>query len=381
MKFFFFNLATYTDIDYAEAKQHRAIWTFYPNKNFVPEKGRKVYEDYLDAFEAADRLGFDGVTLTEHHQTAHSMMPSPMVMAAAVSQRTKNAKIAILGRALPLYPNPVNVAEEFSMLDHLSNGRMIAGFVRGNGPEYLNSMTNPAESLGRFQEAHDLIKFAWTTDGPASFEGRYFNFPYVNLWPKPLQQPHIPIWFPSTGSSETIKFAARKDRRYTFLQVFSAAASVERNFNLYREAGAAEGYEVVPDQLGWSVPTYVAETDEIARAEARLHMERLFNVFLRMAPNLLSPPGFSSVESYKRAMKAKKEMVGKDRTLEDLMEQDVVLVGSPKTVKDKIAYYEKRLGFGWLNVVLQFGSLPHELTMKNLNLFATEVMGPLRRGE
>ncbi len=112
---------------------------------------------HIDALVYAEELGFDAIGVNEHHQTAYGLMPAPNLIASALIQRTKRVKIAILGRALPIVNNPIYIAEEFAMLDNLSKGRIIAGFVRGIGSEYHSSGTNPYFSHERFHEAHDLI--------------------------------------------------------------------------------------------------------------------------------------------------------------------------------------------------------------------------------
>ncbi len=116
-------------------------------------------------------------------------MPQPGVIAGALARETKNCKIAILGRALPLVNYPLAIAEEFAMLDAISGGRIIAGFVRGIGAEYHAMGVNPAFSHARYLEAHDLILRAWTEPGPFEFEGKHYHFKYVNTWPRPVQQP------------------------------------------------------------------------------------------------------------------------------------------------------------------------------------------------
>ena len=143
------------------------------------------------------------------------LMPAPNLIASALIQRTKRVQIAILGRALPLVNNPIYIAEEFAMLDNLSKGRIIAGFVRGIGSEYHSSGTNPYFSHERFHEAHDLIIRAWTEPGPFAFDGDHFSLQYVNLWPRPYQSPHPPVWIPSQGSSETVAWASRSRRANT----------------------------------------------------------------------------------------------------------------------------------------------------------------------
>ena len=174
------------------------------NRDYDPKKGADLYHEYLDQMEFADRLGFDGVCLNEHHQTAYGMMPTPGVLAGALARSVKRAKIAILGRALPLVNNPLVIAEEYAMLDNLTRGRFIAGFVRGIGAEYHAMGINPAHSQERFAEAHDLIIRAWTEPGPFQYVGKHYHFNYVNPWPRPYQTPHPPIWIPSQGSGSTI---------------------------------------------------------------------------------------------------------------------------------------------------------------------------------
>ena len=155
--------------------------------HYDPEKGAGLYHEYLDQMEFADGLGFDGVCLNEHHQTAYGMMPIPGVLAGALARSVKRAQLAILGRALPLLNNPLMVAEEYAMLDNLTRGRFIAGFVRGIGAEYHAMGINPALSQERFGEAHDLIVRAWTEPGPFRHVGKHYHFNYVKPGRGPIR--------------------------------------------------------------------------------------------------------------------------------------------------------------------------------------------------
>ncbi len=230
-------------------------------------------------------------------------MPTPGVLAGALSRSVKNGKIAILGRALPLLNNPLSVAEEYAMLDNLTRGRFIAGFVRGIGAEYHAMGINPAESQDRFQEAHDLIIQAWKQRGPTQYVGKHYQFNYVNSWPRPYQNPHPPIWIPSQGSSSTIRWAAQM--KYTYAQTLAPIGVVAKFFQLYREEAEKAGYTASPDQLAWSNTIYVGETDEKAMREAKPHMEALANRLLQMSPQMLLPPGYTNIESMKRIRDAK----------------------------------------------------------------------------
>jgi alkanesulfonate monooxygenase SsuD/methylene tetrahydromethanopterin reductase-like flavin-dependent oxidoreductase (luciferase family) len=377
MKFYFFHLMPYADLDLSFTDKYETSWVKLPNTYYDREKGRALYNRYLDELEYADTLGFDGIGCNEHHQTAYGMMPSPIVIASALSRRTKNAKILILGSAIPLRENPLWLAEEHAMIDTITRGRLITGFVRGIGAEYHATGVNPIYSHDRFHEAHDLIIRAWTEPGPFRFAGKHYHFDYVNVWPRPYQQPHPPIWIPSQGSQETIEWAAHPSRRYTYLQTFSPAVAVARFLKMYRDQAEKYGYEASGDQLGWAIPVYVAETDEIAKREARAHIEAFRNKFAKMPFEMLLPPGYLSMGSMKRVAAAKANL-SMEMTLELLDEQGMFIVGSAATVRERLAEAQKQIGFNHLLPLLQFGTLPHELTIKNAKMFAEQVMPQLR---
>ena len=281
MKFFNFHLMPYAAADLDAIEKHGSAWVTFSNQNYDPELGAELYHNYLDELEYAEQLGFDGVVLNEHHQTAYGMMPIPGVLAGALARSLKRIKLAILGRALPLVNNPLTIAEEYAILDNLTRGRFIAGFVRGIGAEYHAMGINPGFSHERFQEAHDLIIQAWTRPGPFEFVGKHYQMRYVNPWPRPVQQPHPPIWVPSQGSSDTIKWAARMG--YTYCQTLSPIAIVANFFQMYRDAAEQAGRPASNDQLAWSNSIYVAETDSQALKEAKPHLEALSNRFLKNA--------------------------------------------------------------------------------------------------
>jgi len=373
MEVVLFHLMPYADLDLKAGREHGTVWVNLPNSNFDPAKGHKLYNRYLDELEYGEELGFDAIAVNEHHQTAYGLMPSPIVTASALARRPTRAKIAIIGSALPLREHPLMVAEEHAMIDVISGGRLISGFVRGIGAEYHTFGVNPTFSHDRFHEAHDLIVRAWTEPGPFAFQGRHYNVQYVNLWPRPYQKPHPPIWIPSQGSKETIDWAAHPDRRYTYLQTFSPANVVQRYLKMYRDTCRSFGYEAEDSQLGWAVPVYIAETDELARREAKPHFEAFRNVFLKMPVEMLLPPGYTSRESLKNVMKAKAAIFG-DTTLEKSIELGLIVCGSPETARRALESYWKDMRFGNLLVLCQFGTLPADLTRKNMELFAREVM-------
>jgi alkanesulfonate monooxygenase SsuD/methylene tetrahydromethanopterin reductase-like flavin-dependent oxidoreductase (luciferase family) len=379
MKVFMFHLMPYAYLDLSFDERYRSCWVFLPNDNYDPVKGHELYNRYLDELELAAELGFDGISVNEHHQNAYGLMPSPVVMAAALARRTKGCKIAILGSAFCLREHPLTLAEEHAMLDVITGGRLITGMVRGIGSEYYSLGVNPAFSLQRFQEAHDLVVQAWTKPGPFAFEGKHYHFEYVNVWPRPFQQPHPPIWCPSTGSSETIAWASHPSRKYVYLQNYSPIASVQRYLNLYREmAEKMHGYVARSEQIGWAAPVYVADTDEQAREEARPHIETLFNKLLRVPFEQLFPPGYLSLETAKNMRTHKRTVTEGRLTIDQLIDLGIMLCGSPDTVRRRLQESHRVLGFQNFVGLMQFATLPHDLTERNMRLFATEVMPALQ---
>jgi alkanesulfonate monooxygenase SsuD/methylene tetrahydromethanopterin reductase-like flavin-dependent oxidoreductase (luciferase family) len=380
MKILSFHLMPYRPLDMEAAAKHRSAWVVLPNELYDPVQGADEYERHIDFLVYAEKLGFDGLGVNEHHQTAYGMMPAPNLIASALIQRTKKIKIAVLGRALPIVNNPIFIAEEYAMLDNLSRGRIIAGFVRGIGAEYHSSGTNPYFSHERFHEAHDLIVRAWTEPGPWSFDSENFNIRYVNLWPRPYQKPHPPIWIPSQGSSETVVWASHPDRKYPFLVTFSTEELVTRYLTTYREQARKYGYEAAGGQLGWAAPIYVAETDARAKEDAKRGIETLFNNYLRMTSEMLIPPGYTSLPSTKNFFKMRQNFATRQNYMsaDYLIESGTAVIGSPKTVRAAIERMRDKTGFDILIGMFQFGVLTDELAHRSIDLFAAEVMPHLK---
>ncbi|MGE4335404.1 MAG: LLM class flavin-dependent oxidoreductase [Pigmentiphaga sp.] len=380
MKFFNFHLMAYRHADLDAIQRNGSAWVTFSNQHYDPKLGAELYHEYLDQMEYADQLGFDGVCLNEHHQTAYGLMPTPGVLAGALARSVKKAKIAILGRALPLVNNPMVIAEEFALLDNLTRGRFIAGFVRGIGAEYHAMGINPTESQERFNEAHDMIVRAWTEPGPIAYAGKYYQMSYMNPWPRPYQTPHPPIWVPSQGSSSTIRWAA--SRRYTYCQTLSAIDVVAKFFDMYREEARQAGYEADNEQLAWSNCIYIADTDEQAMREARPHLEALMGTLLKMPMEMLLPPGYTNLEAMKRIKATRALAAGKKaQSVEDLVKAGVVIIGSPSTVRERLEEYEARAGFGTVLTKTQFGTMPNDMARNNMAAIAEELFPYFRRND
>lgn len=375
MKFFAFHLMPWDRLPEDFSQKYHSAWTWVPNSLYDPEHGRTLYNRYLDELILADKLGFDGVCVNEHHQNAYGLMPSPNLMAAILARQTQNVKIAVIGNALPLYNPPTRVAEEFAMIDVISGGRLIAGMVVGGGPEYYSFSMNPTFARSMYAEAFDLIIRAWTETGPFEHYGQHWKLRYVNPWPRPLQQPHPPIWIPGAGSKETIEFVAA--RRYAYMGIpYFHVDFFRRNFDMFREACHRCGYEGSPSQLGWLLPIYVAENDEQAWAEYEPHLRYFIDNLLKGL--VVLPPGYTSARSIAAIGKALDKFMARAKTRKDLDEGAYAIVGSPDTVRDRLRELSTSLGVGNLLGLFQMGTLPHDLTCRSMTLFAERVMPDLR---
>ena len=376
MKFSFFHLMPYPYLpdDFDTAYDSTALT--YPNANFDPALGASLYSRYLDELEYADQLGFDGIAVNEHHQSAYGLMPSPNLMAAALTRRTSRARIMVLGNAIGIRGNPLRVAEEIAMLDLMSGGRVDSGFVRGIGWEYFGHSINPTKSRSRFNEAHDLIIKAWTAPELFSWYGENYEYRYVNIWPRPVQQPHPPIFIPGAGSTETMKFCA--ERKYTYMSVYAPTRIVRRWFDGYRQAAADLGYVADPEKIAFSVPIYIADTDERAHAEARPAVEWLYHKGLKQTPQMVTPPGYMSPGSLRGVLASGMRAPGLT-SYEDLLAQGQAVVGSPSSVTKRLTeLYDDLGGFGQLIGLFAIGPSTHEQVMRSAELFATEVIPVLR---
>lgn len=380
MRFYNFHLMPWPDLpaDYDDIEKYPSAWVTLSNSYYDPEKGHKVYNEYLDQLEYAEELGYDGVCVNEHHQNAYGTMPAPNIIAAMLARRTEKIKICLVGNGLPLRDHPIRIAEEVAMLDVVTGGRIISGFVRGIGDEYTSLGINPTYSHERFKEAHDLIIRSWTEEGPFSFYGKHYEARYVNVWPRPLQKPHPPIWVPGFGSRETVEWCAHPERMYAYLAVFMPDHMIKMFFDLYRESAESFGYSASPYQMGHLVPVYVGETDEKAELEAAEHVLWLYHYGLRHKWEQFFPPGYAKPEAMQTIMENAAELDFASFDFKTLNDKGYCIVGSADTVRERLAGYSRDLGFGLVLALTHFGAMSHEQTKGNMARFATDVMGPLR---
>ena len=246
MQFVCFHLMPWPYLPADFEQRHESAWLDLPNSLYDPVRGHTLYNEYLDQLVAAERLGFDVIGVNEHHQNAYGLMPSPNIMAALADPADEPHQGAgARQRAAALRPSPAG-GRGAGHARRPVGGRLIAGMVVGLGVEAFAYEVNPTFVRERYREAHELIVRAWTEPGPFHFEGKHYDFRWVNVWPRPLQQPHPPIWIPGSGSMETIRFVA--ERRYPWIALpYSQFEVMKEHFDMLREYAATHcGYDVPP---------------------------------------------------------------------------------------------------------------------------------------
>ena len=351
-----------------------------PSNFFDPIKGAANYAEHLDEMTYCEELGLDGVVFNEHHYSSYGTMPSPNLIAAALSQRTKTIKIGVLGNILPLRDHPVRVAEEYAMIDCLSKGRLIAGFVRGIPAEYVWYGVNPEESRGRFQEAYDLIMTAWT-NSVWSFDGEFYKLKDCAIWPRPVQQPHPPIWI-AARSAESIEWCVK--RHLPCAQVYQTSDQIEDTFNYYRTKAKEDGWEAQPDDFILCRHIYIDDSNKKAQEIAEPAMRYFFSVYNRGFNDAINQAAadqqkllakLTSERSFNYFREGNRSRIDFS-TLgwDDLVKSGYMIAGDPDSVARQIQDQMKQIGADHFMGMFHIGNLAHEKVISSLNLFKKEIM-------
>jgi len=375
----------YLPADFDE--KYESGWVTVPNALWDRESSRGLLREYTDQLVYASEIGFDGMVLNEHHQNIYGLMPSPNIIAAALAHATKRGKIVVLGNLLPLHINPLRVAEEYAMLDNLSDGRIVAGFAPGSGPETFNYDIPSAPSRDQFWEAVDLIRQAWTRPGPFAYEGKHYPLRYVNPWPLPTQRPHPPIWIPAGRSRGTLREIAKHGYSY-FLSSRSHGSATAKSQQLFERTLEEYGQKYQPHRMGILMSVVVGETDAEAREQSREGVWYFLRNCLkghqrREGRQLTYGPGVPYIPSeewrdFLAATDPTTPLLGDTEDWDDLQRSQSILVGSPDTVYERILAILEAAPVG--NLLLQFhlGNMPSQFTRKSMKLFADKVAPRLR---
>ena len=345
----------------------------FSNKHFDPVDGARLYNERLEEYVYAEEMGVDGIMLNEHHNAPFCMQAKVNIYAAALAAVTNRVKIVLLGNPLPTNDNPVQQAEEIGMIDMMSNGRLVAGIVRGGGTEQFANNVNPAFNRERFEESHDLMIKIWSEPGPFRWEGNHFQFRVVNPWSLPLQKPHPRIWVPGTFSAETVIWAAQ--HRYPYIALNTPIDQTKKIWEMYDKTAAEVGYEGGSPERGYLIRCHVADNEEKARRNGQEFMWMLGEFTGLGHPVWFGPPGYSSPASRRRALEFRGQRAA---PFEEQHEKGLILAGTPDQVVERLKIIMRETRPSILALWGNDGKVDHEDSMDCIRLLGQEVMPALR---
>ena len=401
MKFHMFHLMPYRDLPQDFPQRYPSVWVTPPRELNDPVKSHQFYNEALDELELAAASGYDGICVNEHHQNAYGYMPSPNLMAASLIRRTKDVGIIVLGNSIALYDPPTRVAEEYAMLDVISGGRLVAGFPVGTPMDTAFCYgANPGHIREKYMEADDLIIKAWTNEEMFSYNGRFNQLRYVNIWPHPLQKPHPPVWIPGGGSVETWEFCEERSYVYCYLS-YGGYKAGKKNTDGFWNVMQQREKPLNPYQAGFLQLVAVGDSEQEVADKFGPHAEYFYNKMLHVDPRWTNPPGYRTVrtieegftksqglkpifadsdkfEGEKTQEKMLESKAKSDITWADLMREGTVVAGTPSQVTEQLEEVVRSLHVGHLMLLNQFGSVPHELAVPNIKKTATEVLPNLK---
>jgi alkanesulfonate monooxygenase SsuD/methylene tetrahydromethanopterin reductase-like flavin-dependent oxidoreductase (luciferase family) len=372
------------------------------NTYFDREKGADDYNYFLDEACYAEDLGFDAVALNEHHGTPFCMGGVMNIEAAILARITKKVKIVLVGNPLPVIKHPLRMAEELAEIDLISRGRLVAGWVRGAGSEQFFNNANPAYNREYFNEAHDFIIQAWTRPGPWRYEGKHFHYRHVNPWALPYQKPYPQMWIPGVLSPETVRWCA--EHRYPYVGLGTAIGPTCDLWDIYADEAVKHGYQAGPENFGYLIPTFVAETEEKAQELGKGFIygggQTAFS-----RPEHTLPPGYNSKSAIRMLAKQpggswlgvsqdKLKQSRGDAEAEEAEYQEIrrklaksyqkaqqsmqIIVGSPKTVIPKVKTMLQVLRPGIFIFFHIQGPVSNQDRMTSMRLMAQDVVPAIR---
>ena len=372
MKFSYTHHMPYTGV-----KEPGQDWPV-PNKQFDAVRGAEMFNHYIEDKVYAEQAGFDWIGSNEHHFSPYGMMPNPNLVGAVVAHRTSRAGILQSGNIVPI-TNPIRIAEEYAMIDVISGGRLVAGFMRGIPHEYVAYNISPDESYGRMYEAIELIKKAWSSPEPFGWEGQYYQFRAVSIWPRPVQQPY-PRMMMSASSDASARLAAEVGSSAGFLRIVDFD-SARRQIKVYKDRARECGWEPTADDVMIGMNCCIAPTYEEAKAILQNGQKYFFGVLgggIRTAQRLvIQKTRYFHDEGAADKFLAKSK-VQKEVSFDERVERGLIVCGTPEMAIEQIKRIHAELGNGRMNLSIKIGDIADAHVTRTLDYLRDIVFPAVR---
>jgi natural product biosynthesis luciferase-like monooxygenase protein len=341
---------------------------YYILNTYVPEwdgDSAQLYTHWLEQIDAAEELGFDSLWVTEHHfRYFGGMLPNPQLLLAAAAARTKRMRLGAAVSLLPMH-HPLQIAEDFAMVDLLSAGRLNFGAGRGMHPlEYAVFNADWGTAQRRLPEALDVIVSAWTDDA-FEWSGEHYHYPKLSVYPKPAQKPHPPIYVTANRDPESFRMIGQRGYHLMTLPWVATNELQRSRVEFYFEALREGGHAVESKEVFVMYPAYVSDSDGQARSEVLEHWNR-WREFALDALGLNPGKG----EAYQKTV----------RHLDyDAMASDSRGVfGGPDTCVRILRKIIEAVGPTHIGLTFHFGGLSQHKVVRSMERFARQVMPAVR---
>jgi len=344
-------------------------------ENPIDKTEHQIVKEQLDLMRAAEDLGFDSVWPAEHHFTEYGYCASPAVTLAAIAAVTKRIRLGTGIVVLPFH-NPLRVAEDFAMLDLMSDGRVDFGAGRGYQPvEYAGFQVDQTKSRGIFNEAMEVILQAWTQDR-VNFKGVHFHYEDQPVRPKPLQKPHPPVWVAGITDA-TFAMVGKWGFNLLCAPVFGfQGKSAEKLLDDYRNALRAGGYDPATREIAALTMVYCGETTEQARRD---FADRVIWYYRTIAKYVAPPSGHAPVKSYE--LYAKTRELAANISWDQLLAAGAVICGDRDHCIEEISKLERNYGATQLLAWTRLGGLDHKKVLKSMELMHKYVIPHFKKSE
>jgi alkanesulfonate monooxygenase SsuD/methylene tetrahydromethanopterin reductase-like flavin-dependent oxidoreductase (luciferase family) len=320
---------------------------------------QEPYQDMLRCLPRAEELGYSSAFTVSHHVQPDGLCPGPLIAMSGAAAVTETMRVGTAVLLVPLYA-PLKLAEDVAVLDNLSNGRFVLGVAPGYVSEEFDAHGVPrAERVPRMEEALDFMQQAWTQDTFA-FEGQFYRAPECRVTPKPVQNPHPPIWYGVSGPKSLRRAAER--RSVLVASPRHGLAELQKHYGIYEEAAAEVGFDVPERPIIREV--FVAETKEKAEEIAGPAVNYLF----RELYGAKSAEGERVLRTDDGRRVTAKEMVDFENF------KGRYIIGTPDFAYEQLEKYERELGATEVICWMHLPGLAGDVVMRSVELFAKEVI-------
>ena len=329
----------------------------------------RIFTEMVEQAEYAEELGFDSIWIAEHHSSRYGICPSLMPLLSHIAARTSKIRIGAGVSVLPLR-DPIGLAEESAMLDVLSNGRLDFGVGRGSADyEYGNFNIDMGTRDVRTQEALDIILGLWTEDD-FSYTGEFYQVKDLTIAPRPVQQPHPPMYMAVSRTPASVDVAVERD-----LPILTSFSTPEADnlglFSLYAERSAAAGKDLSVADMPYFRFVYLEEDGDAAREYPRESITWVRDL-----------AGYRRTLTHGDEINVDLDHWRSIRTVEPASYESelegTTYFGTPEECVQRITKLRDEYGIGYFGASMSFGSMEHAKVMRSMDLFAKEVMPRFR---